>query len=94
MGVKEIFPLTKCDSILDLMFPYVPRCLDFLFSSSCTYFAFALDVDACTCILRFGILILEKTLCFTPHSQLNLVNVVYSSLINIYRKFAKVDGPL
>jgi len=76
MGVKKIFLLTKCDSILDLMFPYVPRCLDFFSSSSCTSFAFVPDVDAYTCIQHFGVLTLDKTLCFTPHNEFNLINVI------------------
>jgi hypothetical protein len=65
MGVKEIFPLTKCENALDLMFPFALRCQDFLFFSSYTLYAFVPNVDACTCILSFSILTPEKTLCFT-----------------------------
>jgi hypothetical protein len=61
--------------------------------SSYIFYAFALDVDAYTCILRFGILTLEKKLCFTPDSWFNLVNKAFSSFINIFRKFAQADGP-
>jgi len=71
VGVKEIFPLTKCDNVLDLMFPSALRCQDSLILSLNNFYAFAQDVDACTCILRFGILILEKTLCFIPNSWFN-----------------------
>jgi len=46
MGVKDIFPLTKCDKFFDLMFPSAPMCLDFLFYSSSNSSASTLDVDA------------------------------------------------
>jgi hypothetical protein len=48
------------------MFPFALRGEYFLFSSSNTFDAFALNVDAYTCILHFAILTLEKTLCFIP----------------------------
>jgi hypothetical protein len=41
MGVKEIFPLTKCDNVLDLMFPSALRCRDSLIFSLNTFYAFA-----------------------------------------------------
>jgi hypothetical protein len=94
MGVKKIFLLTKCDNVLDLMFPFALRCQDFLFSSSYIFYAFVPYVDACACILHFGILIQDKTLCFTPDSWFSLVNKTFSSLINIFRKVAQADGPL
>jgi hypothetical protein len=50
------------------MFPFALSGEIFLFSSSNIFDAFALDVDAYTCILSFGILTLEKTLCFIPDS--------------------------
>jgi hypothetical protein len=94
MGVKEIFPLAKCDNVLDLMFPSALRCQDSLILSLNIFYAFAQDVDACTCILCFGILILEKTLCFIPNSWFNLINVASSSLTSFFKKFAQADGPL
>jgi hypothetical protein len=36
----------------------------------------------------------EKTLCFTPHSWFNLVNVASSSLTNAFKKFVEANGPL
>jgi len=92
--LKEIFPLTICDNVLYLMFPSALRCQDFIFSSSNIFYAFAPDVDACTYIFHFGILTLEKTLCFIPNSWFNLLNKTSLSFINIFRKFAQVDGPL
>jgi len=87
--LKEIFPLTICDNVLYLMFPSALRCQDFIFSSSDIFYAFAPDVDACTYIFHFGILTLEKTLCFIPNSWFNLLNKTSSSFINIFRKFAQ-----
>jgi hypothetical protein len=60
MGVKEIFPLPKCDNVLYLMFPSTLRCQDFIFSSSDIFYAFAPNVDACTYVLHFGILTLVR----------------------------------
>ncbi len=94
MGVKKIFLLTKCDNVLDLMFPFALRCQDFLFFPLDIFNVFVQDVDACTCILHFGILILDKTLCFTPDSWFSLVNKVFLSLINILKKIAQANGPL
>jgi hypothetical protein len=54
MGVKEIFPLTKCDKNFDLMFPFAPMCLDSLFYSSGNSSASTLNVDAYTCSLHFA----------------------------------------
>ncbi len=94
MGVKKVFPLTKCDSILNLMFPYAPRCPNSLFSPLSTFSTFALDMDACIGILCFGILTPGKTLCCTPHSQFNLINVASLSLTNTSKKFVEVNGHL
>ncbi len=70
-------------------------CLDSLFYSSNSY-ASILDVGVCTCNLHFGILILKKTLCLTPHSWFHLINthVASSSLTNTSKKFVEANGLL
>jgi hypothetical protein len=94
MGVKKIFPLTKCYRIFNLMLLDLPQHLKILCSSSCNFPIPTLDVDACIGNLHIGILTLEKTLCLTPHSRFNLVNVASSSLTSTSRKFAEANGPL
>jgi hypothetical protein len=65
MGVKEIFPLIKCDNIFDLMFPSTLRCPNSLLFFSSVFYAFASNVDVCTCILHLGILTLEKKMFYS-----------------------------
>jgi hypothetical protein len=60
MGVKEIFPLSKCDKFFDLMFPSIPMCPYSLFYSSNKSSTSTLNVDACISSLHFGILIPKK----------------------------------
>jgi len=57
------------------------------------YFVPFLDVNICTCILFFGIQMLEEVLCLTPHSWFSSINVAFSSLTNTSKKFVDVDGP-
>jgi len=92
MGVKEILPLMKSKRIFDLMFPLTPKFLASTPSLSHTFFVPPPYANACTCIFLLGIWTPKKTLCLISYSQFSSVSVTSSTLINISKKIANVDG--
>jgi hypothetical protein len=93
MEVKRKFSLNEMGKNFDMMFSSNTKFHASTFSLSNDSSVPPPDIDACTCILFFGIRTPKEILCLVPHSQFNSVNVASSSLTITSRKFANEKDP-